>query len=146
MIVDHPAKFHNEKIPKKYPTVSKTVRTGMVRHLRILLICAFSHSMCVVNMNGLMPGPPPWRVSTWLKRPWQNSLTFAANSSLEKPSQNTELWPMYTTAYVLVLLKLNFQFTVAHLFSAYKCWKMSDATSHSHARVSCEAINTFVQR
>ena len=37
MIVNPPAKFHNEKIPKKYRTVSKTVRTGMVRHLRILL-------------------------------------------------------------------------------------------------------------
>ncbi len=40
MIVDHPAKFHNEKIPKKYHTVSKTVRTGMVRHLKILLVCS----------------------------------------------------------------------------------------------------------
>ena len=37
MIVNCPAKFHNEKILKKYCTVSKTVRTGMVRHLRILL-------------------------------------------------------------------------------------------------------------
>ncbi len=37
MIVDYPAKFHNKKILKKYRTVSKNVRTGMVRHLRILL-------------------------------------------------------------------------------------------------------------
>ena len=43
MIVYCPAKFHNEKIPNKYCTVSKTVRTGMVRHLRILLESHLPH-------------------------------------------------------------------------------------------------------
>ena len=37
MILDCPAKFHNEKILNKYCMVSKTVCTGMVRHLKILL-------------------------------------------------------------------------------------------------------------
>ena len=38
MIVDCPAKFHDEKISKKYSTVSKTVRTGMVRKFKIIAL------------------------------------------------------------------------------------------------------------
>ncbi len=51
MIVNHPAKFHNEKIPKRYRMVSKTVRTGMVRHLRILL--RYAHDMCKCDIFGV---------------------------------------------------------------------------------------------
>ena len=52
MIVDHPAKFHNKKIPKKYCTVSKTVRTGMVRHIAYMQLNSNLENFWIYQAHG----------------------------------------------------------------------------------------------